>query len=808
MPSDYNEARWRQIDALFAGALERPQAERGAFLDLHCRTDAALREAVDRLIAADEQAQTFLEGPPVMVGEASEFEPQFGQEGLPGDTPLDPDPAVEPGLRFGPYRVERLLGRGGMGTVYLAVRDDGQFERQVALKLLHHGTRDPEALQRFRAERQILARLEHPAIARLYDGGESENGVPFLVMEHVEGLPLDVYCDRHRLTVEERLRLFRRLLEAVAYAHQNLLVHRDIKPANVLVTAEGEPKLLDFGIAKQLAGPADGAERMAASALTRLRLMTLVYASPEQVRGDAITTASDVYALGVVLYELLCGRSPYRLESDLPHELEAAVLHQEPERPSQALERVQRPGPGRGEPGREEIAAARRTSPRELRRRLRGDLDTIVLAALRKDPKRRYGSVVELAADLDRFLGAHTISARPDTALYRTAKFVRRHRPAVALSVAALVLIAALFASLLDQRDRAARERDKARQALSFLVEVFERADPYGRGAEKVSARELLDTGAERVSQELAGDPEVQAALMDAIGRASLGLGRIEEAAPLLGKALARRRETAPGSLELADSLENVAWLEFLRSDYKTAEPLMREAIALRRRLLGDRSPRVAQALNRLGTLLAERHQATDEQRLSEIEGLHREALAIYRAAEGARGPGVADSLFHLAKLSKLRGDLTEAERLDRQVLRINLASRGERHPETALSRRLLALTLIDRGKFDEAGAELRRALATQSAILPADHPDLALTRNDLALAQQRRGLYAEAEELFREVLSFHLATFGEEHAATAVVLSNLAGALQGQGELEEAAVLHDRALAVKLALFGERHIY
>ncbi len=336
---------------------------------------------------------------------------------------------------------------------------------------------------------------------------------------------------------------------------------------------------------------------------------------------------------------------------------------------------------------------------------------------------------------------------------------------------------------------------------------MFERADPYGKGAEKVSARELLDTGAARVSSELEGDPEVQAALMDAIGRASLGLGRLKEAAPLLERALARRRDTAPASPELADSLENVAWLRFLQSDFDAAEPLMREAVALRRRLLGDRS-RLAFTLNRLGTLLAERHQTTDEERLSEIEALHREAFAIYRQAGAGGVPGVADSLFHLARLSRLRGKLDEAERLDRQVLRINLASRGARHLETAFSRRLLALTLIDRGKFDEAGEQLRLALAAQQAVLPADHPDLAATRNDLALARLRRGAYGEAEELFREVLRFHLATFGEDHASTAVVLSNLASALQGQGKLEEAAVLHDRSLAVKLALYGERHIY
>jgi serine/threonine-protein kinase len=772
--------RWSEIDALFAAALEVPPDERRIFLDDACADDADLRGAVERLLAADVAARTFLERPARLTEAGGE------------EAPLAAD------ARFGPYRLERLLGRGGMGTVYLATRDDGQFERRVALKLLRRGAGDADALQRFRAERQILARLEHPSIARLYDGGETAHGLPFLVMEYVEGLPLDAYCDRNRLGLRERLALFRRLLDAVAYAHQNLLVHRDIKPANVLVTAEGEPKLLDFGIAARLA--ADGS-----AALTRRRPMTPAFASPEQVRGAAVSTASDVYALGVVLYELLCGRPPYRLESDLPYELDAAILAQEVERPSQALDRPARPG----EPSREEIAAARRARPRELCRALRGDLDTIVLTALRKEPERRYGSVVELAADVDRYLAALPVSARPDTLGYRAGKFARRHRAGVALAGVALALIAALFVSLLQQRDRATRERDKARQALAFLVDVFERADPFAKGAARVSARELLDTGARRAARELGGDPEVQAALLDAIGQASLGLGQVAEAAPLLERAVAVRRATAPGSPELADSLEHLAWLELHRSGYDAAEALLREAIALRRRLAGGRdSPQVAAALNRLGNVLFERHQASDEAHTREIEGLHQEALAIYRRREGPDGPGVAASLERLAMAAKGRGDLAQSERLGRQALRIRRARAREDDPETATSLRSLAQTLVEESKFDEARGLLGQALAVQRRVLPAGHPELMLTTNDLALVHSRRGDYAAAEPLYRQVLAFELATFGERHAASAIVLGNLAGSLQNQGKLEEAAALHERALAAKLAVYGERHIF
>ena len=738
-----NPERWRAIDELFFRALELEPEERRGFLDRACGDDAALRAEIEELLAADARAQTFLESPAA---------PAF----LEGDAEEPPA-----GARFGPYRIERLLGRGGMGTVWLATRDDGQFERQVALKLLHRGAGDPEALQRFRTERQILARLEHPAIARLYDGGETADGVPFLVMEYVEGLALDVYCDRNRLGLEDRLRLFRRLLDAVAYAHQNLLVHRDIKPQNILVTARGEPKLLDFGIAKQLVEAAGGAE----PAPTRLRPMTPSYASPEQVRGEAVTTASDVYSLGVVLYELLCGRSPYRLQSGFPHELEAAILDQEPEKPSQALARAEPDGPTL-----EEICAARRARPRELRRRLTGDLDTLALTALRKKPQRRYHSIVELAADVDNHLRTLPIAARPDTVLYCTGKLVRRHRLAVALAGAALLVIAALFGSLLQQRNRAQRDRDASHDALAFLVDVVEKADPSNKGPGNVSVRDLLEIGAGRTSEELSGDPVVQARVMHAIGRAWLSLEEFQEAAPLLEKALALRRRIAPGSPELAESLESVAWLKARQGAYAAAEQLSRESLALRQRLPGNDT---------------------------------REA---------------AKSFQSLAMIAYFRDDFVQVERLNRQALQINRKRLGLRHPDTLRSEEALAQILItqsrrvmiDPARLAEAEELLHHALAVQREILHQPHPDIALTVHDLAWLRSLQGDYAEAEALFRQVLAFNRAILGETHPDTLVVLSNVGFALLHQGtveKLKEAEHLFETALAIQRSAQGERHI-
>ncbi|HJX28070.1 MAG TPA: serine/threonine-protein kinase, partial [Thermoanaerobaculia bacterium] len=383
--------RWHKVDRVFAEALERTAAERSAFLDTACAGDAELRKEVEQLIAADQESTGFLEGTPgEILGLAADDRTHGSQE---------------EGRELGPYRLLRKIGSGGMGTVYLARRNDEQYERDVAIKVLRSGLASTQSIHRFIAERQILARLEHPNIARLYDGGSMEDGRPYLVMELIEGVPVDEYCDRHRLTVNQRLTLFQKICAAVQYAHQNLLVHRDLKPGNILVTPEGEPKLLDFGIAKRLTPETGGGDLDKTRA--GLRLLTPSYASPEQVRGEAITTASDVYSLGVILYELLTGHRPSQFSAGVPYDIERAICEQEPERPSAALFR---PGP----PSAEDTAHARRTGPHALARRLRGDLDNIVLMALRKEPQRRYDSAAQLSQDLEKHLRDLPVTARPD----------------------------------------------------------------------------------------------------------------------------------------------------------------------------------------------------------------------------------------------------------------------------------------------------------------------------------------------------------------------------------------------------------
>jgi serine/threonine-protein kinase len=774
--------RWQEVDRLFGELLELEPAARAAALEAACATgsiDAELRLEVERLLAADARDRTFLEAP---IGEVLGFHFE--------------DRDRDKGLCLGPYKLLERLHSGGMGTVYRALRADEHFEQPVAIKILRSGPEDTEAMLRFRAERQILARLKHSNIARLYDGGSTPDGRPFLVMELVEGLPIDEFCDRNRSTLDERLALFRKVCAAVHYAHQNLLVHRDLKPDNILVAADGEPKLLDFGIAKQL-GPTD--ERgTPGPTRTGLRLMTPSYASPEQVRGEAITTASDVYALGVLLYRLLSGRTPYRTAEGLQHEVERAICEAEPERPSQAVTRPPSGGETAVAAG---IAAARGLRLEALRRRLAGDLDNVVLMALRKEPARRYASVEQLASDLEHSRQNLPVLARPDSRLYVARKFLRRHRVGVAVAAGFCLVVLALLVGLVLQGRRLARERDKARSALSFLVDLFKGADPYKTGGEHLSAKEILSRGAERVRRDLGHQPEVQASLMDAIGQVDLGLGRVREAEPLLVQALAlRRKALGAGSPETLDSLDHVALLKVEQSDLAAAERLLRRSLAEKRRRLRRDDPSLAATLTVLGQLLASQGPV----RATQSEALYREALAIQRQAEGAGGPVVGKILVDQGRLEDVLGRYESAERLYRAGLEIERRSLGAGDPTYLYDLANLSEILHDAGKDREAEAVLRGVIGQQEKALGRDHPDLSFTLNNLALLLHTQGRYAEAEPIYRRALDLQRSLYGAATLRVAAILNNLAATVQAQGRTREAIPLHQECLAIRRRLLGE----
>ncbi len=792
---------WARAEELFGAALAKPEPERRAFLAAGAGGDPELWRLVEALLDADAKAGTFLEqaiGAGCRAVAAAELDARIGQ-------------------RVGPYRLVSLLGRGGTSAVYLGVRADQEFEQVAAVKLVRGGMDSAEMRRRFKGERQILARLEHPAIARLFDGGTTDDGLPYFVMERIEGQAIDRYCDGERLPIRRRLELFETVCAAVHYAHRNLVVHRDLKPANVLVTADGQVKLLDFGIAKLLAPDLqDGSNREAwAETALLARPMTPAYASPEQVAGGPITTASDVYSLGVLLYELLTGRRPYPAPAS-PAELERAILELEPERPSAAVRRSPERETGaavrrspeketgvvarRSSPdGAEALAAMRSERPESLSRRLRGDLDNIVRMALRKEPSRRYGSAEQLGEEVRRYLEGRPVIARQDSVPYRAAKFARRHRAGLAAACAALAGVLAFAVSTAVQKAEIGRERDRAEQVSSMLVRLFELAGPGGGPG--LTARELLDRGSEEVAA-LGGQPATQAMLLETLAHLYEELGLYAETERLLHRALAARRSTAGAeSAEVAASLHGLGRAVAQQGEYRRATGLFREALALRRRLLGDASPEIAASLNALALSLHEQGQ------MEEAEALYRDALArdLRLLGEEARHTKVVRGNLGLLLLDM--GSYAEAERLYEQLAS---AERGKTDAEA----RAQAAEFLDglgkaqhaRGELAAAAASLAESLALRREVLGEEHPLVARSANHLGMVLVAAGDLAAAEPLIRTAGEQRRRLLAPGHDEIAESLEGLGALHAARGEAALAEAAFEQAIAVYERSFPPSH--
>jgi serine/threonine-protein kinase len=739
--------RWQRLEELFFVASDLEPSARPAFLERACGIDTELRREVEALLQSSDRTLADLRRP---VDEAAR---EVVQDKL--------------GQRIGPYQIVKLLGEGGMGLVYLANRADEQFEQQVAIKLMHAGFgHNPEMLRRFRAERQILANLDHPNIARLMDGGLTPEGAPYLVMEYVDGDAIDEYCQRNPLPAAELLQLFRTVCAAVEYAHRNLVVHRDIKPGNILVTAEGVPKLLDFGIAKLT----DPEERGPFRTVATQRLMTPEYASPEQVRGEPVTTATDVYALGVLLYELATGRSPFRIETDSPLEIARAICEQEPVRPSTASR------------------TSASLAPLEARE-LRGDLDHIVLKAMGKEPERRYASVAAFSEDVLRYLRGYPVEAASGARRYQARKFIERHRVAViAAAAAALALIAfGIEMGLLARH--ATRERLRAERESQFLETIFQAATPEQARGQDVTARELLDQGARRTDEELSGDPELQATMLLNIGDAYDSLGLYTQAQPLMERAY-QIRERAPGSrrLDLAAAAQGLGTTFRLEDQYAKAEPLFREALDIRQHARGNNNELVADSLTDLGECLYL------ENRDREAEALLRKAVTIPLSAGS---PLRAASRDYLALELFRQGGYREATQLLEEAVDITRQVEGEDSPNYANYLHNLAGAFLREGDLLDAIAMDRRDLTLRRKVLGEDHPDLTYTLNNLGWALVECGNWKEAEPFLTESLGIVRKHFDPKSPRLVAPLDNWARLLQAKGDYAGAAQYYQQALEI-----------
>ena len=726
-------ARWSRVEELVDELLDLEPEVREAALRQVARDDGSLAEEAGRLLSAmHADGEDLLDSPlavsfPTLVWDAAEATIQG-----------------RAGTLLGKYRLVRVLGRGGMGVVYLAERADEEFEHQVAIKLMPRGLETAETERRFRLERQVLARLEHPHIARLLDGGVTDEGYPFLVMEVVEGEPIDAWCAARDLGLSERLRLFVDVCDAVQYAHQNLVIHRDLKPANILVTGAGTVKLLDFGVAKLVEEDADR------ETVTRFQPRTAAYASPEQLANRPVSTASDVYSLGVVLYRLLTGRSPHEAGRSAAGEADRA-----PRRPSEAAAREEAEAAHGAVTSARSAAAGSprsstpgpRRSPRsssrpEARwsRRLTGDLDRILLKALAAEPGDRYATAAALGEDLRRFLEGLPVTAREPTLGYRVRKLVARHRVACAAAALLALTLTLSIVAVLWQARRARVEAERASRVAGLLSGLFADADPYVREEHALTMRELVDRGLERVRDELGDDPVTKAQLLEVLGLAAAGQGDGEQA---------------------IEALE--------------------ESVELRRRAQGSRHPETGRAVRSLAFTLI------NQGRPDEAAPLANEALAIAEASAGRDAIDAAEALFVLGMLRGARGELEGSAEAYRRAVEIRRRRATGPDASLAIALAQLSSALDALGRTAEGLDLLREALAMGEATLGGGHPEVASMRNNLGVRLHRAGAYGEAETHYRRALELLEERLGPGSAGTADALTNLGRVLVEQGDFQGA---------------------
>jgi eukaryotic-like serine/threonine-protein kinase len=806
---ELDRSRLLKVQDLFHKAVDLPPSDRIAFVEASCGEDRALLVAVTGMLRADAHGDLLLDA---------------GAHGIAkrlfDDVPL-PAYLVS---SFGPYRLKRLLGEGGMGVVYLAERDD--LGSVAAIKILRDAWLSPVRRERFAIEQRTLAQLNHASIARLFDADTLEDGTPWFAMEYVEGVPITDYCTQHESALEERLDLLRSVCEAVKYAHEHAVIHRDLKPSNILVKPDGSIRLLDFGIAKQISE----IDVLGHQTRTHLRMLTPAYAAPEQIRGNPVGAYTDVYSLGVILFELLTGRLPFDVTNLSVAEAERLVLEQEPEKPSIAARRGQT-----------------RAKWPWTKAESWADLDILCKAAIHREPERRYRSVETLLRDLDHYRSNEPLEARTDSLPYRCRKFLDRHRRAVSAGVLVFALIVGLIAfftlRLAAARDAAQNEAAKAQNIEAFTVNLFQGGDTEAGPTEGLRVMTLLDRGVQEV-QSLNREPEVQADLYNTLGNLYRKLGNFKKADSLLEAGLEQHKSARPADpREIVQSTIALGLLRLDEARLDESEQLVRQALHDAEQIRPGNDRLVAEASFALGKVLDKRGSYASAIQILEraealqltsglpttalavtlkeladthfyaghydlCESLTRRALVIDRQLHGERHPLVADDLVNLGAVQYERGNYADAEDFYRQALNIVRAWYGPDHPEVAADLSMLGRALIAEQRFDEGVENLRQALAVRERLYGHVHPAVANVLNELASVSLQRGKFADAQAQFSRVEAIYKQTYGDHHYLVALAMANLASVYLKEKQYAQAEPLFREAIRRYKESLSADHLY
>ncbi len=774
---------WNKVQKLFNEALSIDKSDRIAFLRERCRDDNDLFDEVISLLSADDEVH------PVFDKPASEL--------INADRKLN-----FVGQQIGNYKLIEEIASGGMGTVFLAERCDGVFEQKVALKIIKPGLSTIPIIRRFQHERQILANLQHPNIAKLFDGGITSDSRPFFTMEYVDGIPIDEYCDRHKLTIKERLKLFTDVCNAVQYAHNNLVIHRDLKPSNILITNDGSIKLLDFGISKVLSAE-DENNNLPTITQAELNLLTPEYSSPEQIRNSKISVSTDVYSLGLILYKLLTGKPAQEFTTKTFTEYEKVVCEHIVSKPSTVVLK---------QTGEEtvksisEISKNRKTEPGKLKKNLSGDLDNICMKALRKEPERRYASVEMFAYDIERYLNDLPIRARKESFLYTSQKFIARHKTILAMALSLFIIINGLIIyytlQLKYERDKATVEAQKAKHAALFLQDLFLVSDPSEAKGETVTARELLDKGAKKLLGGFEDEPAIKSQLLNTIGKIYTDLGLYKQAQNIFLKIREKQNDSRIDKETYIESLINFGSLYRIKGEYKLAGEVLTQALNKSKKLLGKDNPLLGDCYVNLGGLNYETG------KYDRAGMYYDKAEKIFSKNFGSRNSKISEILYEKGVLEFDKGNLDKSDSLYRKALKIKIKLNGEINTDVAAYQTALGQVLRHKGEFKEAGEFYKKSLNTRVKLLGKNHSDVASTLNHLSRLYYNQSMFDKAEPFARKSLKIRLAVFDETHPEVSASRSALACILFAKKQYEEAELLYRQAYQSSLKKLGDAHPY